>query len=58
MAAIKKEKIKDQMVKTAARLWEIPENEIEGIIEQFKNSKKVKFKYWWKDQEWRKDETE
>jgi len=34
---------------------EIPENEIEGIIEQFKNSKKVKFKYWWKDQEWRKE---
>lgn len=30
MAAIKKEKIKDQMVKTAARLWEIPENEIEA----------------------------
>jgi hypothetical protein len=30
MAAIKKERIKDQMVKTAARLWEIPENEIEA----------------------------
>jgi hypothetical protein len=30
MAALKKEKIKDQMVKTAARLWEIPENEIEA----------------------------
>jgi len=30
MAALKKDKIKDQMVKTAARLWEIPENEIEA----------------------------
>jgi hypothetical protein len=30
MAAIQKEKIKTQMVKTAARLWEIPEHEIEA----------------------------
>jgi len=29
MAAIKKEHIKDQMVKTAARLWDVPDNEIE-----------------------------
>ena len=30
MASFKKDTIKDQMVKTAARLWEVPENEIES----------------------------
>ena len=29
MAALQKDRIKDQMIKTAARLWDVPENEIE-----------------------------
>ena len=29
MPAFKKERIKDQMVRTAARLWQVPENEID-----------------------------
>ena len=33
MAVIRKDRIKDQMLKTAARLWSIPENEIETTFD-------------------------
>ena len=33
MAAIKKEKIKDQMVNTAARIWGIDESEIDQNLD-------------------------
>lgn len=36
-------------------VFEVRENEIEGLIKQIKESKKLKYLYHWINQEWRND---
>ncbi len=35
---------------------EMEQSEVEGIVKQIKESKKLKYKYHWLGQDWRKDE--
>ena len=37
---------------------EMEQSEVEGIVKQFKESKKLKFKYYWINQDWRQNETQ
>lgn len=37
---------------------EMEQSEVEGIVKQFKESKKLKFKYYWVNQDWRQNETQ
>ena len=50
-----KQKPKTTEIKKLYVVFEVAENEIEGLVKQIKESKKLKYLYHWINQEWRNE---